>query len=64
MYGMGLGWIVFIFFIIYVVYLFNQKDIDAKSEKSAQDILDERYAKGEIQEEEYKRRSEELVKHH
>ena len=64
MYGMGLGWIVFILLIVYFVYLFNQKNINTKSEKSAQDILDERYAKGEIQEEEYKQQSKELLKHH
>ena len=63
-YGMGLGWIVFILLIVYFVYLFNQKNINTKSKKSAQDILDERYAKGEIQEEEYKQKSEELLKHH
>lgn len=60
MYGMGFGWIFFIVLIGIVIYFFTQQGGNEKSEKSAQDILDERYAKGEIEEQEYKDKSKHL----
>ena len=60
MYGMGFGWIFFIVLIGIAIYFFNQKNTNKKSEKSALDILNERYAKGEIEEKEYKEKSENL----
>ena len=60
MYGMGFGWIFFIVLIGMVIYFFTQQGGNEKSEKSAQDILDERYAKGEIEEQEYKDKSKDL----
>lgn len=61
--GMGFGWIVSLILVGVVIYLYNQKESSAKSEKSAQDILDERYAKGEIDQEEYNEKSENLKGH-
>ena len=55
--GMGFGWIFFILLIGLGIYLFNQKNT---LDKSAQDILDERYAKGEIEQGEYEEKSKDL----
>jgi len=60
MYGMGFGWIFLIVFIGIAIYFFTQPGGNKKSKKSAQDILDERYAKGEIEEQEYKEKSKNL----
>lgn len=65
MYGFGMmfGWIIFFILIGIVVYALVQKNSDNKSEKNAQDILDERYAKGEIDEQEYKEKCKNLKEH-
>lgn len=55
--GIGSGWILFILLIGLGIYLFNQK---STLDKSAQDILDERYAKGEIEQGEYEEKSKNL----
>jgi len=55
---MGFGWIFFILIIALVIYLFSNKN----DKKSAKDILDERYAKGEIDLEEYQERKKNLIK--
>ena len=55
---MGFGWIFFILIIALVIYLLSNKS----DKKSAKDILDERYAKGEIDLEEYNERKENLEK--
>lgn len=52
----GFSWIFLILLVIVLVYLFNNKS----SKKSARDILDERYAKGEIDLEEYNERKKNL----
>ena len=56
-YGMGLGWLIPVLFIVGLVYLLNnnshKKD---KSELSVKEILDIRLAKGEIEKEEYEER--------
>lgn len=57
--GMG-GWLIPIILLIILFYLFNEKQ--KKDTSSAQDILDERYAKGEIDKEEYEERSNTLKK--
>jgi putative membrane protein len=49
---MGFGWIFVILVIIILVYIFKNDTTNGK--KSTKDILDERYAKGEIDVEEYK----------
>ena len=56
-FGMGLGWLVPLLFIAAVVYFINTNKKDASS---ARDILDKRFASGEIDEEEYKRKKEAL----
>lgn len=58
--GMGFGWIVSLMLVGVIIYIYNQKGSSGKSERSAQDVLDERYAKGEIDHEEYKEKSEHL----
>ena len=69
-YGLGLGWwwmiglaVIFVVLIIWIV----MKEINKKTHsntqlgnKSAHDILDERYAKGEIEKEEFEERKKNL----
>lgn len=56
-FGMGLGWLIPLLFIIALIYFING---NKKEELSAKDILDKRYANGEIDEQEYKTKSEAL----
>lgn len=58
-YGMGLGWFLILLFILVLVYFVNTNKKDGQS---ARDILDKRYANGEIDEKEYKTRKENLEK--
>lgn len=53
--GMGFGWLITIGLIVLVVYAVN-----GKKTSSAKDILDRRYAKGEIDTNEYRERLREL----
>lgn len=53
---MGMGMVASIIFII-LIFAFIFKD---KNEKSAQEILDERYAKGEIDFDEYHEKSKKI----
>ena len=57
-FGMGFGWIVPLLFIFALFYFINSNNNNDK--ESAQDILDRKYANGEIDEEEYKRKKEQL----
>ena len=57
---MGLGWIIPLLLIFALFYFINNNNSTDK--ESARDILDRRYANGEIDEEEYKRKKE-LLKH-
>ncbi|EQB34303.1 hypothetical protein M947_11440 [Sulfurimonas hongkongensis] len=50
-FGMWLGWLIPLLFIGALIYFMNA---NKKKDLSARDILDQRYAKGEISEEEYK----------
>lgn len=63
-YGHGLGmfiWLIFIVLLIWLaIRLFSQKRSDSSGENKARDILDERFAKGEIDEQEYRRMCKEL----
>jgi putative membrane protein len=59
-FGMGFGWIIPLLFIFALFYFINSNNNSDK--ESAQDILDKKYANGEIDEEEYKRKKE-LLKH-
>ena len=59
-FGMGFGWIIPLLFIFALFYFINSNNNSNK--ESAQDVLDKKYANGEIDEEEYKRKKE-LLKH-
>jgi len=54
-FGMGFGWLIPLLFLGMLIYFLNT---NKKNEISAKDILDKRYASGEIDEEEYKRKKE------
>jgi|AAFY01.1.fsa_nt_gi putative membrane protein len=56
-FGMGFGWIIAILFIGVFIYFINNL---VKSDSSAKDILDKRYANGEIDAKEYKIKKEAL----
>lgn len=55
--GMGLIWLIIIIFLAYFIYRLTKEDILLnpleKSSKSSKDILDERYAKGELTREQF-----------
>lgn len=51
LHGMGFGWLILLPFIILIVYFINY---NKREDLSAKDILDKRYANGEIDETEYK----------
>jgi len=55
-FGMGLGWIIPLLFLFALFYFINSNKNNDK--ESARDILDKKYANGEIDEEEYKRKKE------
>jgi len=50
-FGMGFGWIIPLLFIAMIIYFINSL---LKGDASAQEILDKRYADGEISQEEYR----------
>jgi putative membrane protein len=58
-FGMGFGWLIPLLFIVALFYFFtdNRKSSDRES---AREILDRKYANGEIDEDEYKRKKEHL----
>ncbi len=67
--GMGFGWFFMILFwvlvILGIVYLFrmiSERTGTQKREESALDILEKRYAKGEIGKEEFERMKSDLSK--
>lgn len=53
-------WSIMIIGIILVAYLIVKSEGESNSEKNPLEILNERYARGEIDEEEYERRREKL----
>jgi putative membrane protein len=56
---MGVGMLVFWSFVAFVVLtVVPQSRTQSEPEQGAREILDERYARGEIQEDEYRHRSE------
>lgn len=62
---MGFGmWLIPILFVIIIFYVLNENNKGKKKETSVQDILDKRYANGEIGLEEYEERSNILKEHH
>lgn len=58
---MGFGWLVPLLIIGIIFYFLQDKKKDKKS--SAQDILDKRYANGDISKEEYEEKSRHLSEH-
>jgi putative membrane protein len=56
-FGMGFGWFIPLLFIGALIYFINA---NKKEDLSAKDILDKRYANGEISEQEYKAKREAL----
>jgi putative membrane protein len=58
-YGMGFGWLILILFIAAIFYFISG---NKNEDVSAKDILDKKYANGEIDEKEYKTRKENLKK--
>ena len=57
-FGMGFGWIIPLLFIVIFVYFINNL---LKGDSSAQEILDKKYADGEISQEEYKAKKAALL---
>ncbi len=57
---MGFGWIGLILLLVVLVY-FVKYTQNKNKEPSARDILDKRYANGEIDDEEYKRMKDNLL---
>lgn len=55
--GMGFGWLIPLLIIGLLFYLLQNNQ---KGRSSAQDILDRRYANGEIDEKEYRKKSQDL----
>ena len=61
--GMGFGmWFTFFLFILIAFYLLKETTKSKEKEVSAQDILDRRYANGEIDTAEYEEKSKVLKK--
>ena len=58
--GMGVGWLIPLLIIGLLFYLVQNNQ---KGKSSAQDILDRRYANGEIDKEEYNEKSRHLKEH-
>ena len=56
-FGMVVWWLIPLLIIGLLFYLFQNKN---NNKPSAQDILDRRYAKGEIDEEEYRKKSQDI----
>ena len=62
---MGFGmWLIPILLVIIIFYVLNENNKGNKEETSAQDLLDKRYANGDIGLEEYEERSNILKEHH
>ena len=63
-FGGGFMWFFWILIIVAIVFLFKAGDSDKGSDKSGEtplEILEKRYARGEIDEEEFRRRKNELL---
>ena len=61
--GMGFGmWIIPLFFVLLVFYFLKESNKSEDKHTSAQDILDKRYANGEIDTQEYEEKSKALKK--
>jgi putative membrane protein len=62
-FGMGLIWLIFLIVVAYFVYkLIKSERIFAPTSRSAENILAERYAKGELTREQYMQMKDDLKK--
>ena len=62
-YGQGWGWITLVLFIVVIwiiMGMINQKNRSRVNEKTPLDILKERYAKGEINKQEFEEKKKDL----
>ncbi|MEC9491942.1 SHOCT domain-containing protein [Flexistipes sp.] len=64
-YGMGFGWIIWIIVIILLIFLLvkvfgSQNNSTGRDENRALEILKERYAKGEIDKQEFEEKKKDL----
>ncbi|MCF8308848.1 MAG: SHOCT domain-containing protein [Bacteroidales bacterium] len=63
--GMGLGWIIGLVILVAFIWVisqaFNKNNKPAAPEKSALDILKERYARGEIDKDEFEEKIKDLM---
>ncbi|MCB2196701.1 MAG: SHOCT domain-containing protein [Bacteroidetes bacterium] len=63
--AMGWGWIIGLILLVVIIWLiartFNQGKVNQLENKSPLDILKERYAKGEIDKEEFEERKKDLM---
>ena len=57
---MGVGWLVFLGLIVVLVVLLTRQHGASPPRRGAHDVLDERFARGEIDEDEYRRRRDAL----
>ncbi len=57
-FGMGLGWLIPLLLIVVLLYYINNNKSNKKEGLTAKEILDMRFAKGEIDEQEYQRKRE------
>jgi len=55
-FGMGFGWLIPLLLIVVLVYYINSNKSSKNEGLSARELLDRRYANGEIDEQEYKRK--------
>lgn len=53
---MGIGWLIFLAFIVLLAVVLVRGFTNGSARRSADDILAERFARGEIDEDEYRRR--------
>jgi putative membrane protein len=62
--GMGFGWIIGLFILVAIIWIIvkaiNQNNKPAQLEKTALDILKERFARGEINREEFEEKKKML----
>ncbi|MFB6318579.1 SHOCT domain-containing protein [Saccharicrinis sp. FJH54] len=63
--GMGFGWIIGIIVVILIIWIISRTvnrgpNMTSQSSKSALDILNERYARGEIDDKEYEEKAKRI----
>jgi putative membrane protein len=59
--GMGFSWLILIVIVVFAYFMFNKKNNQNENDEdspSVKDILDKKFANGEIDEDEYKKKRE------